>query len=49
MEEKEAKMIIEQCFKVLFYRHARTNDKIQMCVINKDGVKIEDSIQLETK
>eukprot|EP00828_Plagiopyla_frontata_P043063 TRINITY_DN6622_c0_g1_i4.p2 TRINITY_DN6622_c0_g1~~TRINITY_DN6622_c0_g1_i4.p2 ORF type:complete len:101 (+),score=22.32 TRINITY_DN6622_c0_g1_i4:129-431(+) len=38
-DEATCKQIIEQCFKVLFYRYARTTDKIQLAVITDAGVQ----------
>jgi len=47
--EEEVRTLIKECFKVLFYRDAKASDRIQFCVINADGVKIEEPIVVETK
>ena len=47
--EEEAKTIIKECFKNLFYRDARASDIIQICIIDKNGCRIEQPFKVETK
>lgn len=49
LTEEEAKKIIEDCMRVLYYRDARSLNKIQLAVINKDGVKISEPYSLQTE
>lgn len=45
----EAVPIVEDIMKVLFYRDARTIDRIQTAVVSADGVKISPAKSLDTK
>lgn len=49
IDEAEAKQILETCMKVLFYRDARTSDKIQISVIDDKGARVLDPFQLQTQ
>lgn len=49
MSEQEAKEVLKQIFRVLFYRDCNAIDKVQMAVIDKNGVRIEQPIALDTK
>jgi 20S proteasome subunit beta 7 len=40
---------IKECMKVLFYRDARSMDKYSIAVITKEGVTLEESVQLENQ
>jgi 20S proteasome subunit beta 7 len=40
---------IKECMKVLFYRDARSMDKYSIAVITKDGVTLEENVQLENQ
>ncbi|KAJ6617913.1 nucleophile aminohydrolase [Mycena sp. CBHHK59/15] len=48
LDEEEARKIIEQSMKVLFYRDARSLDKYQIATITAAGVNISESLKLET-
>lgn len=48
ISESEAKKILEESMRVLYYRDARTINKMQLATINKDGVKISEPYQLDT-
>jgi 20S proteasome alpha/beta subunit len=38
--EEEARQIIIQCFRNLFYRDSRASDKIQISTVNQNGATI---------
>lgn len=44
----EAKEIVQNCMRVLFYRDARTINRIQMATINTDGISISEPFSLQT-
>lgn len=46
---EEARKTIVDVMKVLFYRDARTIDRIQIATVSKDGVKISEPMQLDTE
>merc|ERR1711991_784845 len=39
---------VEKCMRVLFYRDARTINRIQIATVNADGVSISEPFELET-
>ena len=41
ISEEEARKVIEDCMRVLFYRDKKASDTIQICKVTKDGVNIE--------
>lgn len=41
MSEEEAKRLMEDCMRVLFYRDKKATDEIQIGKITKQGVEIE--------
>lgn len=45
----EAKKVVEETMKVLFYRDARTSDSVQIATVTKDGVEIGEASKLETE
>lgn len=48
ISEEQAKKILEESMRVLYYRDARTINKMQIATINKDGVKITEPYELDT-
>ncbi|KAJ3287928.1 proteasome endopeptidase complex, beta subunit [Rhizoclosmatium globosum] len=48
MTEEQAKKIIEDCMRVLYYRDARSLNKFQRATITASGVTITDPYSLET-
>jgi 20S proteasome subunit beta 7 len=49
MTEGEARALLEDCMKVLFYRDCRALNRIQIAKVTKDeGVLISDPYELET-
>ncbi|TEB22908.1 proteasome endopeptidase complex beta subunit [Coprinellus micaceus] len=48
LTEEEARKIIQECMRVLYYRDARSLDKYQVATVTAEGVKISDSLYLET-
>ncbi|KAF5320125.1 hypothetical protein D9611_010271 [Ephemerocybe angulata] len=48
LTEEEARQIIEECMRVLFYRDARSLDKYQVATITAEGVTISDTQYLKT-
>ncbi|KAK2459831.1 hypothetical protein APHAL10511_008152 [Amanita phalloides] len=48
LTEEEARKILEDCMRVLFYRDARSLNKYQIATITADGIKISESRQLDT-
>jgi len=47
--EEEARAILTECMKVLFYRDARSLNKFQIGKISKAGVEISDAITIQTE
>ncbi|CDF37595.1 unnamed protein product [Chondrus crispus] len=45
----EGKKVVEQIMKVLFYRDARTIDRVQIATVTKDGVDMGEPFKLETE
>jgi len=41
MTEERAREVLEMCMRVLVYRDARASERIQICTVTKEGVKIE--------
>ena len=48
LTEEEARKIIQECMRVLYYRDARSLDKYQVATVTAEGVKISDTQYLET-
>lgn len=48
MEEGEARALLEDCMKVLFYRDCRSCSRIQLAKVSDDGVLISEPYELET-
>jgi len=48
LEEEEAKQLIVDCMKVLFYRDARSLNKFQIGTITEKGITISDSMEAPT-
>ncbi|TFK85115.1 proteasome endopeptidase complex beta subunit [Polyporus arcularius HHB13444] len=48
LTEENAKKILHECMRVLFYRDARSLDKYQIATVSAAGVTISDQIQIET-
>ncbi|KAJ3084800.1 Proteasome subunit beta type-7 [Quaeritorhiza haematococci] len=49
MTEEEAKKLLEDCMRVLYYRDARSMNKIQIATINAEAVKISEPYSLATE
>ncbi|EPZ33857.1 Proteasome, subunit alpha/beta domain-containing protein [Rozella allomycis CSF55] len=49
IDEQEALQILENCMRVLFYRDARSLNKIQIAKVTTEGVDISDPYSLETQ
>lgn len=48
MDEGEARALLEDCMKVLFYRDCRASSRIQLAKVSADGVLISEPYELET-
>eukprot|EP01017_Pseudomicrothorax_dubius_P039234 TRINITY_DN5985_c0_g3_i2.p1 TRINITY_DN5985_c0_g3~~TRINITY_DN5985_c0_g3_i2.p1 ORF type:complete len:201 (-),score=64.11 TRINITY_DN5985_c0_g3_i2:154-756(-) len=48
-DEEKARRVVEECFKVLFYRDAKAVDRIQIAIVTERGVTIDEPIKLKTK
>ena len=48
LTEEEARKIIQECMRVLYYRDARSLDKYQVATVTAEGVKISGTQYLET-
>jgi len=48
MEEGEARALLEDCMKLLFYRDCKASNKIQLAKVTKEGVLISEPYELET-
>ena len=44
LTEAEAKKLITDCMTTMFYRDKKASDKVQMTVITKAGVRMEEPI-----
>jgi 20S proteasome subunit beta 7 len=47
--EQEARAILEESMRVLYYRDCKTINRMQLAIANKDGVKISEPYSLDTK
>lgn len=45
----EAKVVLQDILKVLFYRDARTNDVVQLASVTAAGVEVGEMVKLETE
>ncbi|CAB9498682.1 Proteasome subunit beta type-4 (Fragment) [Seminavis robusta] len=48
MDEGEARALLEDCMKVLYYRDCRAASRIQLAKVSADGVLISEPYELET-
>jgi len=48
MTLEQARKLIEDCLRVLFYRDARSSRKVQISVANENGLEISQPIELDT-
>ncbi|KAG8215787.1 proteasome endopeptidase complex beta subunit [Butyriboletus roseoflavus] len=48
LTEEQARKLLDDCMRVLFYRDARSLSKYQLATITAAGVRISDSLHLET-
>ncbi|KAJ3555118.1 hypothetical protein NM688_g2756 [Phlebia brevispora] len=48
LTEEEARKILTDCMRVLFYRDARSLNKFQLATVTEAGVSISDTLTLET-
>ncbi|KAG5657169.1 hypothetical protein KAF25_001758 [Fusarium avenaceum] len=49
LDKEEAVKIIKECMKVLYYRDARSLDSYSMAIVTKEGVEINEGLQLEAQ
>jgi len=49
ISEGEAKALLEECMRVLYYRDARTINRLQIAKVTAEGVSISDPYELETE
>eukprot|EP00455_Lapot_gusevi_P042999 TRINITY_DN517_c0_g1_i3.p1 TRINITY_DN517_c0_g1~~TRINITY_DN517_c0_g1_i3.p1 ORF type:complete len:197 (+),score=53.39 TRINITY_DN517_c0_g1_i3:40-630(+) len=49
MTEQEARQLLEDCSRVLYYRDARTINKFQLATVKGDGIQISEPYSLQTK
>jgi len=48
LTEEDARKLLHDCMRVLFYRDARSLDKYQLATVTAAGVQISDQIKIET-
>ncbi|KAI1789323.1 proteasome endopeptidase complex beta subunit [Ganoderma leucocontextum] len=48
LTEENARSLLHECMRVLFYRDARSLDKYQIATVNASGVHISDQVHLDT-
>lgn len=48
MTEAEAKVLLERCLKVLFYRDARSWNSYDIAIVTKDGARVEGPLSAQT-
>ncbi|CAH6722642.1 proteasome subunit beta type-7 [[Candida] jaroonii] len=46
IEEEDAKKVIQECMRVLFYRDARSGEKFTLVTVNDEGVKFEKDVEV---
>jgi 20S proteasome subunit beta 7 len=49
MEETAARALLEQCMRVLYYRDCTTINRISFAKVTKDGVVVDEPVQLVTQ
>ncbi|KAJ3393609.1 Proteasome subunit beta type-7 [Lobulomyces angularis] len=49
LSEQDAKKLLEDCLRVLWYRDATANNKIQVATINEQGVSVSAPYKLDTE
>eukprot|EP01130_Rhizamoeba_saxonica_P004122 TRINITY_DN1699_c0_g1_i1.p1 TRINITY_DN1699_c0_g1~~TRINITY_DN1699_c0_g1_i1.p1 ORF type:complete len:228 (-),score=65.25 TRINITY_DN1699_c0_g1_i1:58-741(-) len=49
LEEADARKILEDSMRVLFYRDARTINRVEFGKVTADGVEISDAVELDTE
>lgn len=47
--EQEARKVLIDCMKVLWYRDARSINRIQIARVDKDGTKVDEPFEVETR
>mmetsp|Transcript_81842 Transcript_81842/g.219800 ORF Transcript_81842/g.219800 Transcript_81842/m.219800 type:complete len:107 (+) Transcript_81842:518-838(+) len=48
LSKEDAKKVMEDCLRVLFYRNCRSSTKIQIATVSAEGVEISDPYELST-
>lgn len=48
MTEQEAKKLLEECMRVMFYRDKKASDEIQITKVTRAGVQIEAPYRIES-
>jgi len=48
MEEGEARALLEDCLRILFYRDCRALNRVQIAKVTEDGVLVSDPYELDT-
>ena len=49
LSQEEATQILNDCMRILFYRDARSLNRIQRAIVDKDGVRVTEPYSLETE
>lgn len=49
IDEGEARALLEECLRVLFYRDCRASNRIQIAKVNADGVLISEPYKISTQ
>jgi len=49
LTEDEARAVLEDCMRVLYYRDARTINKVQFAKVTAEGIQIEDAVELTSE
>jgi len=49
LTEQEARTLIEDCMRVMFYRDKKATDEIQICKVTRAGVQIEASYKISSE
>ncbi len=48
MSYDEARKLLEDCMRVLFYRHTLALNSLQIATVTKDGIKVTEPFSLDT-
>lgn len=48
INEAQARDVVDRCMKLLYYRDGRAYDKYSIAIVTREGVRVEESKELQT-